>query len=263
MTKMILILAANPKDTPQIRLDQEVREIDNGLRRARRRDEFNIKQQWAVRRKDVRRAMLDFKPTIVHFCGHGRGEEGIVLEDERGYPQLVSAKALAGFFKLFAEMHNLRCVFFNACYSEIQAEAIAQHVDYVIGMKKNIEDKTAIEFAVAFYDALGSGESFQFAFELAYNSMQWGKQDNMLEELNPILKSRIHITNDKRAVRENESLSGLSALVANCNKVNQTILHEESERIWCDTRNEHTFIAKMLKASSKNSCPPLNPFFCC
>jgi len=98
MAKTILILAANPKNTPRLRLDQEVREIDNGLQRAQRRDEFILKQVWAVRRSDFRRAMLDLKPNIVHFCGHGSGEEGIAFEDENGQAKLVSTEALSGFF---------------------------------------------------------------------------------------------------------------------------------------------------------------------
>ncbi len=98
MNKTILILAANPKDTPQLRLDQEVREIENGLERAQKRDEFIIKQRWAARPEDVRRAMLDFNPNIVHFCGHGAGEEGIAFEDEMGHTKLVNADVLAGFF---------------------------------------------------------------------------------------------------------------------------------------------------------------------
>lgn len=103
MTKTILILAANPKNTPPLRLDQEVREIDNGLQRARRRDEFILKQVWAVRRSDFRRAMLDLKPNIVHFCGHGSGEEGIAFEDENGQAKLISTEALLGFFELFSD----------------------------------------------------------------------------------------------------------------------------------------------------------------
>ena len=57
MTRRILVLAANPKNTSRLRLDEEVREIDNGLQRAQKRDEFVLKQQWAARPKDVRRAM--------------------------------------------------------------------------------------------------------------------------------------------------------------------------------------------------------------
>lgn len=47
----------------------------------------------------------------------------------------------------------------------MQVSAIAQHVNYVIGMKKAIADKAAIEFAVGFYDALGSGKPVEFAYK--------------------------------------------------------------------------------------------------
>jgi hypothetical protein len=209
MTKKILILAANPKDTPRLRLDQEVREIDNGLQRARRRDEFVMKQKWATRPVDVRRAMLDSKPNIVHFCGHGEGEEGIAFEDETGCTKLVSAEVLADFFELFAD--KVECVVLNACYSEVQAKAIAQHIDYVIGMKKDITDTVAIEFAVAFYDTLGAGESIEFAYRLACNAIQWA---GVPEHSTPILKSKTH--SSKRADEETRKhlLSGNKGIPA-------------------------------------------------
>lgn len=130
MTKTILVLAANPKKTPQLRLDEEVREIDNGLQRSKRRDEYVLQQKWATRQKDVRRAMLDLKPNIVHYCGHGAGEEGLVFEDEAGGERPVNADTLASFFELFAD--SVECVVLNACYSEIQAGAIAKHIPYAV-----------------------------------------------------------------------------------------------------------------------------------
>ncbi len=168
--KTILVLAANPKDTSRLRLDQEVREINNGLQRAQRRDEFILREQWATRPIDVRRAMLDCKPNIVHFCGHGAKEDGIAFEDDLGNAKLVRAEALAGLFDLFSD--SVECVLLNACYSEIQAKEIARHIDYVLGMKKEIGDTAAIEFSVAFYDALGAGKSFEFAFRFACNAIQ-------------------------------------------------------------------------------------------
>ena len=105
--KTILVLAANPKDTPPLRLEEEIREIDNGLQRSQKRDEFILKQKLAVRASDVRRAVLDYRPNIVHFCGHGSGEEGIALEDESGQATLVGTEALSGFFELFAS--HLEC----------------------------------------------------------------------------------------------------------------------------------------------------------
>ena len=185
MTKTILILAANPKNTSQLRLDLEVRKIDDGLQRAKKRDRFMLKQKWAVRPVDVRRAMLDYKPNIVHFCGHGGGEDGLVFEDESENTRLVDAETLAEFFELFADVVD--CVVLNACFSETQAEAIAQHINYVIGMNSSIGDAAAIEFSVAFYDAIGTGESVEFAHKLACNAIRWSGAP---EHLIPTLKSR-------------------------------------------------------------------------
>ena len=54
----------------------------------------------------------------------------------------------------------------NACYSELQAKAIAKHIDCVIGMSIAIGDSAAINFAIAFYQALGYGRDVRAAFEL-------------------------------------------------------------------------------------------------
>lgn len=159
----ILILAANPINQPQLRLDQEAREIRDGLRRTRK--DFVVEHQWAARPLDLRRALLDCNPTYVHFCGHGAGAAGLVLEG-----QFVGADALAALFALFSR--SVKCVVLNACYSSIQAHAIVQHIDYVVGMSKAIGDAAAIEFSAAFYDALGAGESVKFAFDYGCTAIQ-------------------------------------------------------------------------------------------
>jgi hypothetical protein len=113
----ILIFAANPFDQSQLSLDLEVREIQNGLRNSRKR--FEVKQQWATRPKDLRRALLDHKPAYVHFCGHGTGRPGIVLEG-----QFVDAEALAGLFSLFSD--KIKCVVLNVS-DEVVQEYLEHH----------------------------------------------------------------------------------------------------------------------------------------
>ncbi len=160
----ILILAASPKDMNRVRLEEELRDIEEGLQRAKKRDQFNLKPALAVRTRDIHRQIMDFEPQIVHFSGHGEGEDGLVFEDVTGKAKLVDAEALALLFEYFAD--HVKCVVLNACYSEFQALAIAQHIDYVIGMSQAIGDTAAIEFAVGFYDALGAGKSFEDAYKL-------------------------------------------------------------------------------------------------
>lgn len=163
--KKILILSANPKNTSQLRLDEEIREIKGALKISKNREEFQIITESALRANDLRRSLLDNQPHIVHFSGHGKGSNGLLLENKLGQIQLISSESLAGLFKLFEGL--VECVVLNACYSEVQAEAIYQHIDCVIGMNQAIGDVAAIEFATGFYDALAAGRSYRDSFDFA------------------------------------------------------------------------------------------------
>ncbi|BAY22258.1 hypothetical protein NIES2100_20210 [Calothrix sp. NIES-2100] len=180
--KTILVLSANPKGTQPLRLHEEIREIKEGLQLAKQRDRFKIDSAEAVRHRDISRSILNFEPQIVHFSGHGAGEPGLIFEDNTGQQKLVDAEALAGLFKLFAD--KVECVLLNACYSKIQAQAIAQHINYVIGMSQEIGDKAAIEFAVGFYDALGAGRDFEFAYKYGCQVIRMaGIQEHLTPQL--------------------------------------------------------------------------------
>lgn len=180
----ILILAANPKDTSRLLLDEEVREIEEGLRGAKHRDRFEISSVWAVRLRDIRRALLDFEPNIVHFIGHGE-ENGLLTEDEVGFPVRISAKTLSGLFELFS--NRIECVILSACYSIPQAMAISKHINYVIGMRREINDKAAIEFSVGFYDALSAGKTVEEAFKFGCSAL---RMMSVSDHLIPVLKKR-------------------------------------------------------------------------
>jgi hypothetical protein len=183
-TRNILLLSANPKNTSQLRLGDEMRDIKEGLKLSENRDRFSISAAEAVRPRDIRRAILTYKPHIIHFSGHGSPEEGLLFEDETGAAKFVDAEALAGLFELFA--NQVECVVLNACYSKYQALEIARHINYVVGMSQEIEDKAAIEFAVGFYDGLGAGEDYDFAYKLGCNAILLaGIKQYLIPELIP------------------------------------------------------------------------------
>ena len=146
----ILILAAIPHG---LRLDKEIREIEAAIRRANKRDLFDIRTRTAVRSQDIRRAIAEEKPQIVHFCGHGLEDGSLLLEDEGGHNKSVSPDGLAALFQLHANYVN--CVLLNACHSAQTAEAISKYINYAIGMNQPIGDQAAIAFAQGFYDGLG------------------------------------------------------------------------------------------------------------
>ncbi|MEM8777258.1 MAG: GUN4 domain-containing protein [Cyanobacteria bacterium P01_G01_bin.49] len=182
----ILILAAIPHG---LRLDAELRFISECIRGAARRDMFDTSIKTAVRPRDIRRAIREEKPQIVHFCGHGKEDGSLLLEDDGGNNKLVSPQGLAALFQQHSDY--VKCVVLNACYSEKTAESISQHINYVIGMNKPIGDKAAIEFAEGFYDGLGyEQEDNQDVFQKAFDE---GLVAIALEDFSqksiPVLKS--------------------------------------------------------------------------
>lgn len=210
--RTILVLAANPINQARLRLDEEVREIDEGLRRSKHREYFKLEQKWAVDTDSLRRALLDFEPHIVHFCGHGYGDEGLILEDKTGYAKPVSTEALATLFELCKE--HIECVVLNACYSEKQANTIVQHIGYVIGMSETIGDKAAVKFTIGFYDALSAGRTVESAYRFGCNAIQ---MESIPEYLIPTLKKNTNAAKDylRNSVIKNKSnsISGTINLV--------------------------------------------------
>ncbi|MEM7103560.1 MAG: CHAT domain-containing protein [Bacteroidota bacterium] len=168
-TIKILFAAANPENTSRIRIGEESREIEDGIKMGKHRNRFEFIQRHATRTSDLRRALLDHEPTIVHFSGHGL-KEGIILESNEGHGVFVNPGVLNSLFELFKD--SVKCVILNSCYSEVQAKAIAEHIPYVVGMQNAMPDKAAIEFSVGFYDALAAGRDYEFAFRMGVTNIE-------------------------------------------------------------------------------------------
>jgi formylglycine-generating enzyme required for sulfatase activity len=164
----ILILASNPRK--DLNLDREIRDLQQVIERSHNRQQFEVEDALAVRVGDLHDLLFKHRPEIVHFCGHGSGKQGLVFEGNEGGEHWVEAEALSDLFRLFAS--NVGCVLLNACYSEEQANAIVDHIDYVIGMNQEIRDDAAIAFSKGFYRALGYDCSIKEAFEFGKNAIQ-------------------------------------------------------------------------------------------
>ncbi len=216
--KKILILASNPRK--DLNLDDEIRLLRDVVDRSRDRDQFEIVSEPGVKVGDLQGLLLRHEPQIVHFCGHGGGEEGLIFKMEGGGEQWVRADALAGMFKLNPICSHVKCVLLNACYSEEQANVIVSGINYVVGMSHEIQDDAAIAFSKGFYLALGYGCSIDDAFEFGKNAIQLEisgsskkrsaisevqrqmevidavKNTPIPEHLKPILKKKATLTSD-------------------------------------------------------------------
>jgi hypothetical protein len=139
------------------------------LRKTKHSEQVEIQQAHAMQIADLQDAILRYDPHIVHFSGHGRCTGELLFENFAGQSDGSPPDAVESLFRILKS--NVRGIVLNACHSESQAEAIAEHVAFVVGMSGSIDDDAAIAFAVSFYRALGYGKSVKEAFDLGCNEI--------------------------------------------------------------------------------------------
>ncbi len=171
----VVLAAANPRGTTALQLDEEVRRIEEQIAQSAYTEglagqsgksaKILLRAVWAAHLIDLVRNVAAFEPSIVHFSGHGEGQNGLLMVGQDARPAPVEAQILRDILEEFRS--STRLVFLNACYSAVQAEQIRQGIDCVIGMRHGISDAGASLFAAALYGQLALGSSIGRAFRLA------------------------------------------------------------------------------------------------
>lgn|GEM_PF-2975510 len=159
----ILILYANPKGTDKVKLDQEIRMIQESLEWAKVPD-LKFDNIGFVKKNDLLTKLIHYKPEIVQISSHMTDEGGLVLEDEKRQISIVPPKSLEN---VFANTPNVGCVLLNCCYAESQAKAISRYIPFVIGMRGTIRDSVARLFSAKLFQSIGIGLNLQHAFNIA------------------------------------------------------------------------------------------------
>jgi len=160
----VLFLTASPTDQVRNYVEQELKAIQEQVDHNRSR--FDLVPFGAIRPKDFLRRLLDENPYLLHFSGHGVDTGEICLQDEHDKTLVVPTEILANLFREMSK--QIKCVILNACYSEKQAEAIAQHIAYVVGMHEAMGSEAARLFTQGFYQALTLGMEEDIDVEKAF-----------------------------------------------------------------------------------------------
>src|SRR6516225_4637876 len=77
-------VTAVPSQSPRLLLDQEFREIRQGLMNSGHGGQVAFESCWAARPKDLVDALNLHKPHLVHFACHGNLAEELYLVGEQG-----------------------------------------------------------------------------------------------------------------------------------------------------------------------------------
>lgn len=153
----VLYLTSNAHG--DLRLDAEVRQVQQALRSAKYRDLVEIEQRPAATFQDLIDGLNDIRPHIVHFSGHG-GSTGIALSNEDlSDPEMAMVQFRLLMKALDATDTPPQLLVLNACNTLEGAEALLPAVPIVIAMSDSIMDLAAAVFAKGFYGAIGSGQS--------------------------------------------------------------------------------------------------------
>ncbi|WP_299271884.1 CHAT domain-containing protein [uncultured Psychroserpens sp.] len=164
MAKTILFLATNPIDTPYLRLQDEVKLIENALAKSNSKDDFVFIDRGAVTRRDLVHYLNKHKPNILHIAGHGDENGNLMFEGDDKYSQPLSIQGLSKFLGNYSP--DLECLVLNACRSSVSLKNFKPEIAYVIGMSKPVSNKSAEYFSEAFYDSLFSGKPVPVAFKI-------------------------------------------------------------------------------------------------
>lgn len=195
--KKVLFLASNPTKTAKKQLSQEHSTISQQLQDS----PFYPKIEKAVTFSNMQKFILEEKPAIIHFSGHGTmldddvitalknagqpvGQPGehfdtgiFLLSEDLRQPFLLKTDVIRHFFKSMIQIQNipLETVIFNSCHSEIQAAAIAEFVPNVVGTSYSVIDDAAIAFSSGFYLGLAVGQNILQSVNLGMsNAMSKG-----------------------------------------------------------------------------------------
>ena len=161
---VVLFLTANPDPNEPLRVDAEVRRVQEAVRSSKFSDNVQIDYRPAADLQTILNGLNDLRPQIVHFSGHST-TAGLVTDtagmedkplDELSYGLL--AKALA------ATDRPPAVVVLNSCSSSGAKKDVLPKVKFLISMNVPISDIAAAAFAPQFYAALASGQSVQSAF---------------------------------------------------------------------------------------------------
>lgn len=193
----ILLLTSNPKQ--DLQLNREISDLTSVIQRL---SSFELILGLDRRKDELQGLLAEHSPQIVHFCGHGAGEEGLQFIDG-----LISNEVLARIFKNFAD--DINCAVLNACDSDRQAELIVEHIDHVVGMTQPILDQAAHVFAVGFYTGIATGKSIEKAYDIGCTQVQiWSETNNQPNQSRQYRK--INDNSNRKAIYdppENESQS--------------------------------------------------------
>lgn len=158
----ILFLSASPLTSARLDIELEAKAIRAAIAASTYREAITFIDESAVTPSDLVKLIDSVRPQILHFSGHGESE-GIVLRDEFSDTHVIRGGSL----QRVLENRGIELLVLNACGSDEHAQSALLSVKTVVGTIDAVEDRIALSFSTAFYEAIAGGMDVAAAFERA------------------------------------------------------------------------------------------------
>lgn len=95
-----MFVSANPRDTVQLQLIKECNNIRDRITFSEYGTQFDFDQRHEVSVSEMDKILLDYKPQVLHFSGHGNSDGIIVFQDSKSMAENTTVNALSELFKI-------------------------------------------------------------------------------------------------------------------------------------------------------------------
>jgi nucleoid-associated protein YgaU len=176
----ILMAIAAPTDRQGLQVGEEIAQLDHALNGLSEKGQVNTIRLDHASLESLDNALLQSKPHILHFIGHGDfidNEGFLVLESDEfpGKSDIITGRQLAVLLR--NHLSSLRLVFLNSCmgatasrsdpFGGVAQNLIRRGIPAVIAMQFPIPDKAAVSLSKHFYRYLAAGQPVDTALTSA------------------------------------------------------------------------------------------------
>jgi hypothetical protein len=185
----ILSITASPEGENYILYEQEQDTLLDAFKDFHREQVFlDMPDPVKSTLVEIREHLEDGHHDILHITAHGgideKGEGVLSLEDRRGNLEPVTGKELSAYLNPAPKIVILSACFSASKEPDLLPAARALYdagIETVIGMKKAVSHKAAIDFNAAFFTALCEKKTVKQAFEKGKEAIITGEQERLQE----------------------------------------------------------------------------------
>ena len=194
--KKILFISSNPIDVPRLNSDKEFNLIRNIIDNSSQKHTYYIYPILGATRENIITG-FDETPWMVHYSGHGQIKTGkIVVQTEENKKFIIDND---DFLKLISNIHSLKCIFLNSCFSELLLENTQKIAEYSIGFLEDVGDEMALKFSERFYTNFVKCATIPHAFKKTLADLNLTKES----KTKPVFKSKIFYVMNEIILKNN------------------------------------------------------------